>query len=146
MKKILLATIGLSVLLMADFSRSSDGVVADSATGLQWQDDSDAKTVTKKWTEAIAYCESLTLGGHNDWRLPNINELKSIVDASKVNPAIADSFENVDSDNYWSSTTNKGSADYAWFVNFYDGGYVNYDDGNYKDNIFHVRCVRGGSE
>ena len=30
--------------------------------------------------DALAYCESLTLAGHADWRLPSAKELQSIVD------------------------------------------------------------------
>ena len=32
-------------------------------------------THTDEWIGAIDYCESLDLGGKNDWRMPNINEL-----------------------------------------------------------------------
>ena len=31
------------------------------------------------WHDALAYCENLDLGGHDDWRLPNVKELQSIV-------------------------------------------------------------------
>jgi len=70
MKKILLITTGLSLGLMADANRFSRDdttqIVTDTTTGLQWQDDANASSLTKKWTEAIDYCEALTLGGHDD--------------------------------------------------------------------------------
>jgi len=57
------------------------------------------------WQESIDYCEDMSFAGHDDWRLPNFNELYSIGDRSKSNPAIKDAFVNVSSSNYWSSTT-----------------------------------------
>ena len=140
MRAILLLMIGLSTSLLADFSRSS-GVVTDNITGLQWQDDySDNGGDIKyaKWTDAIAYCEDLTLGDHSDWRLPNKKELLSIVDYRRHNPSIDTVFTHTTSDFYWSSTAHASSTDSAWFVSFYNGYTynVNKSRGNY------VRCVR----
>ncbi|MDO8455145.1 MAG: DUF1566 domain-containing protein [Sulfurimonas sp.] len=139
MRKILLVMIGLSVGLMADFVRDvNTSIVSDSTTGLQWQDDAVGSTMA--WQSAIDTCENLTLGGQSDWRLPNINELKTIIDRSRVNPAIASVFTQTSSDVYWSSTTYEGLKDGAWVV-YFDGGYV---DGNGKDDNDYVRCVRAG--
>jgi len=133
MKIILLIMIGISI-LNADFTKSGD-TVTDSVSKLEWQDDSATESAT--WVEAIEKCESLN---HSDWRLPNINELKSIVDRSKENPAIVETFQNNYSSNYWSSTTYEGSSDYAWFVDFFYGSVYGYD----KSGNGYVRCVRGG--
>ena len=143
MRQILLIMIGLSVTLMADFSRDGDGVVTDNTTGLQWQDDySDNGDNIKeaKWTDAIDYCEALSLGGHDDWRLPNFNELYFIADRSKRDPAIDAIFQNVVSDFYWSSSTVVGDEGSAWYV-YFDGGRDGWDD---KSNSFYIRCVRVG--
>jgi hypothetical protein len=93
----------MSTSLWGAFSRDSSGVVADSATGLAWQDDysdngGDIKSAT--WQDALIYCEELTLGGISDWRLPNIRELKSIVDDSISVPAISSVFQNFTSNFY----------------------------------------------
>jgi hypothetical protein len=138
MRQILLITLGLSTALFASFSKSGD-IVTDSNTGLQWQD--DAIGTQMSWTQAIDYCENLTLGTHDDWRLPNLKELTSIVDDSRVNPSIDTSvFEHTASNHYWSSTTYAGNSDGAWYVGFGRGfqGYGN------KSNDYHVRCVRAG--
>ena len=140
MRAILLLMIGLSASLLADFSRSN-GVVADNTTGLQWQDDySDNGDNIKstKWTDAIAYCEDLTLGGHSDWRLPNNKELQSIVDYGKYHPSIDTVFTNTASYDYWSSTTRASYTDSAWSVHFYSGNTVS----DLKSYSSHVRCVR----
>jgi len=137
MKKILLITISISMLLFADFIKNGD-IVTDTVTNLQWQDNADAKNITKSWLGAINYCENLTLAGHSDWRLPNINELKSINDRSKRNPSVVNGFTNISSSYYWSSTTNEDGGFDAWIVNFYFGFVGN----GYKDNNYYVRCVR----
>ena len=137
MKRILLIVIGLSSVLLADFSKTGN-IVTDAVTGLQWQD--DAVDSSMRWGNAITYCESLDLGGHNNWRLPNINELKSIIDRSKENPAIVDGFENINSSNYWSSTTVKNDQKNAWIVLF-SKGYVRRKG---KGGGAYVKCVREG--
>ncbi len=81
----------------------SDGVVVDASTGLEWQRDDDG--VGRTWAAALAYCRDLTLGGHDDWVLPDVKQLYSLVDASRV-PAIDPTFGLTRPDAYaWSSTT-----------------------------------------
>jgi len=116
-------------------------IVGDNVTNLSWQDDIAAKTTKKSWIEAIEYCENLTLGGYNDWRLPNIKELLSIVDVSKSKSTIYAIFQNVSSSYYWSSTTGADDTTDAWRV-FFD--YGNSDSYKNKDNNHYVRCVRDG--
>ncbi len=137
MKQILLIVVGLSAFIFADFTKNGD-IVTDTTTGLLWQDNTDTKTVKKSWIEAVDYCENLTLGGYSDWRLPNINEFKSIVDRSKSNPAIVDGFTNVRSDFYWSSTTTASASYDAWNVHFCYGNVTIHS----KTHSYCVRCVR----
>jgi hypothetical protein len=66
--------------------------------------------------------------GHRDWRLPNVKELQSIVDYSKVNPASSVPGSTA-AEFYWSSSTYAGSPSFAWGVNFNDGN-VNNDNKN----------------
>ena len=120
---------------------NDDGTVTDTATGLMWQQVTAPSTET--WEQALAFCESLTLAGHSDWRLPNWKELQSIVDYDRYNPAIdttyftgtVGTFES----HYWSSTTDALISDSALDVGFYSGftSYGNKSDSNY------VRAVRG---
>ena len=136
MKIILLIMIGLS-LLHAEFLRdTTKEVVQDTTTNLMWQDDATPATMT--WSDAINYCEALTLATFTDWRLPNQNELKSIVDTSVVSPAMSLVFQNRVSSDYWSSTTYAGVTTDAWAV------YFNYGYGtlNGKTDTYYVRCVR----
>lgn len=143
MKKIITAIALLTIItdLYANetrWQRSSD-IVTDSKLQLSWQDDHAAKVTKKSWVEAREYCQNISLGGQNDWRLPNFNELQSIVDHDRHNTAVNSTFENVHhSDNYWSSTNYESDEKLAWVVNFYYG-YTLFDS---KREEYCVRCVR----
>jgi|GEM_PF-434895 len=115
-------------------SGSASNCVADQMTGLTWLRNPSATPMN--WTNAINYCEDLDgadgRGGYNDWRLPNINELLSLIDVRYDYPAIGNSFgdgqwsENnpfngIQSDAYWSSTTYSGSSNKARIANFGEG-------------------------
>lgn len=126
-----------------DFTVNPNGTVTDNATGLIWQQEDD--NTTRNWETAIVYCENLTLATHADWRLPNMKELESITDDSRINPSIDTvAFPNTDAADYWSSTTEGvfgvcvGNC--ALRVSFSSGSI---SARSKNDNIY-VRCVRGG--
>ncbi|MHB8808874.1 MAG: Lcl C-terminal domain-containing protein, partial [Desulfobulbaceae bacterium] len=113
------------------FAPASDTVL-DTWTCLEWQrtpadSDSDGVADAMNWQNALAYAEGLALDGHTDWRLPNYNELSSLMDHSRYGPAIDSTiFPNTEIlspeiTHYWSSTTElQGQT--AWIVNFTAGG------------------------
>ncbi len=54
------------------------GIWYDNSTGLCWEDQiTDEQEL--EWIKAIEHCEQLSLGGHSDWRLPTIAELRSVI-------------------------------------------------------------------
>ena len=118
---------------------SAKGIVIDTRTGLVWQDDAAAASTTATWANAITTCENLVLGGYSDWRLPNINELKSIRDMSRSSPAIDTAFVNTAADYYWSSTSSAAETTSAWSVHFNASHVIT----GPKSASFYVRCVRG---
>lgn len=145
MKQLFLIMTVMSIFSWANpiYTRNSVGIVIDTKTGLQWQDDySDNGGNVKEtgWLDAINYCENLTLGGYNDWRLPNINELYYLADRNKLNPAINSVFKNTLIYGYWSSTSLFSDKDNALVVYFSDGS----DSWDGKIYTYYVRCVRGG--
>ena len=71
------------------------------------------------------------------WRLPTIQELKSIVDYTKCNPATK--LEGIKSEFYWSSSPSVSGSSGAWGVNFYGGFDYYYGTKGYN---YYVRCVR----
>jgi|GEM_PF-699443 len=138
------------VLAANNFIDNNDGTVTDTSTGLMWQKATASNTANYTWEQALTYCENLTLGGYSDWRLPNRNELQTIVDYSRYMPAINTTFfpgtlYNYYPFYYWSSTTDAYYTDYAWGVSFFNGAI--YGDGlNYtiKSGTLFVRAVRDG--
>lgn len=66
------------------------------------------------------------LGGHRDWRIPNVKELQSIVDYGRRNPSIDPTFGPTSNAFYWSLTERVSEPVYAFCVSFGSGG-VSYD-------------------
>ena len=112
-------------------------IVTDTKLGLMWQDNSAAKSYQKEWKAARKYCQNLSFSGYLDWRLPSYDELLSIVDKDRHDPAINPTFKNIGR-TYWSSTTNASKTTNVWFVDFYDGSGGNLN----KLSTFYIRCVR----
>ena len=141
------------------FIDNSDGTITDNQTGLIWLQNANctfpAARVTFSsgkltWADALTWNNSLSNcacglsdGSHpGDWRLPNVNELESLVDVSQVPTLPANnSFASVQSNSYWTSTSAPGSlSNSAWYINLNDGT-VNPDA---KTNVKYVWAVRGG--
>ncbi len=120
-------------------------IVTDSATNLIWQDTIEVKqnTKTRSFQDAITYCDGLEIGTLINWRLPNYNELYSIVDISK-DPAISTNFVNAAANftqyYYWTSTSDvHQNVPYAWKISFKNSqDYSQYVSGGNKN---YVRCV-----
>jgi hypothetical protein len=117
-----------------EFVDNGDGTISDLATGLMWMQQDSGKGLD--WESSLAYAENLEFAGYDDWKLPNIKELQSIVDYSGVYPAINPEFFKVsDKDAYfWTSTSayfakvspEKQKKYWAWYVAF---GYAVGSDG-----------------
>jgi hypothetical protein len=124
-------------------------VVKDTATGLIWQRCAaglgggtcgTGAVAEYDWQAASLYCEGLDWAGYDDWRLPDANELRGLVDYGKHDPASV--FPNMPGTWFWSSSERTGfpfsNQDDAWIVNFKDGD-VSYDLWQFE---YAVRCVR----
>ncbi|KXJ45856.1 DUF1566 domain-containing protein [Marinobacter sp. Hex_13] len=110
-------------------------VVTDTKTGLQWTKATVAEDVTfEKAQEAV---EALGKG----WRLPTVDELFSLVDHSKHEPAIdSDAFPDTKNDCYWTSTPCAWNDTAVWVVYFDDGGVYH----GHRSSYACVRAVRSG--
>lgn len=131
------------------FTDHGDGTVTDELTGLMWT--ADAKTpgpggcypgLTKGWESGFDYIKCLNTRvylGYSDWRIPNIKEIRSLVDYSRTNPALPSGhpFTNVQLTSvYGSSTTATYSPlapDHNWCLDLTDGaiGYAIKTGGTY---------------
>jgi formylglycine-generating enzyme required for sulfatase activity len=112
----------------------------DPKTGLEWQVESPGEMT---WYEAQEYARSLSLNGKNDWRLPTLAELESLLDRTRARPEgrppMREDVPFRDELSYWSSTTFERDTQNAWILMF-DGAYLlSYN----KSNLYRVRCVRG---
>ena len=120
------------------FQDNGNGTISDLASGLTWQQQDDDMMRTQ--LNSFFYCRNLNLAGLDDWRLPNLKELTSIVDFRRREPAIEERFFPDTKESYWSitSVSGSGSAD-GWSVDFVSGRIDDIDDSDPN----HVRCVRG---
>jgi hypothetical protein len=95
-----------------------EGIVLDEARGLMWSRD-DVVPKACKHAAAEKACRELRLGGFDDWRLPTIAELLTLVDYARHEPAIdVEKFPACKSAWYWTSTPAAWSSDFAWVVAF----------------------------
>jgi hypothetical protein len=141
---------------MNDFTDNGNGTITDRATGLMWIQNDLNEPVD--WENALHYADTLSFAGYDDWRLPDVKELQSIVDYSGVFPAIDSLFgctgitnEAGDADYgyYWTSTSayfgpQSPEYYYAWYVAF---GYAVDGEGNDSHGAGAVRFdtkVEGG--
>ncbi len=134
------------------FSDHGDGTVTDGKTGLMWmkcplgQSGSDCATGSANnytWQEALDAADGYSFAGYTDWRLPNIKELRSIVEQRCYYPAINLAvFPATSSGSYfWSASPNADGSSSARYVYFYYG-YAAY--GYNRGNNLQVRLVRSG--
>jgi len=114
-----------------------NGIVRDNVTGLEWQQATAPSTYT--WQQAIDYCNNLSLGSYDDWRLPTIKELATLIDSSQYSPSINSRyFPGTVASEYWSSTSVATTTDIEWVMIFSSGQVVTRD----KTKTFYVRAVR----
>ena len=110
----------------------------DQTTGLTWQ--TTAAPDVLSWEQALDYANGLVLNDCDDWRLPNVKELQSIVDYGHTYPALDPmAFEALDTEPVWTSTSLAGHDEKAWTIDF-KLGTVSYSD---KTDALRVLCVRG---
>lgn len=148
---------------------NGDGTISDLKTGLTWEKLSWDGSIHDRlnqysWQDAyalkIAALNTIAFAGHTDWRLPNVNELQTILHYGTTYPMVAPAFHTGcaagcttltcscgwnsgygGSERYWTSTTFAQAPFYVWTVAAYDGS-VDYTA---RNEVRHVRAVRGGS-
>ena len=139
----------------ADFIDNADGTVTHKKTGLTWMrcalgqtwdgTNCSGTTQTYSWQGALDAADAWnTAGGYagyTDWRVPTVNELRSLVETKCHSPAInAGIFPNTSQDWHWSSSPDAYGSGNAWIVDFYSGS----SGASFQSFGREVRLVRGG--
>ena len=137
----------------APFTVNPNQTATDSVTGLVWDQcplgQSGAacdvgSTATLVWGDALqaaTTANSANYKGFTDWRVPNKNELQSLVKRDQYIPAIdSQVFPNTPASGFWTSTSAAHTPGHAWLVSFTSGDTTPYS----KANAYHARLVRGG--
>jgi hypothetical protein len=114
--------------------------VFDRKTGLTWSADIVGAKDGQNWEKSMAAAKACRLMGHEDWRAPTIEELLSIIDYTKCDPAVDSAHFRLQFGWEWTSTVAAAPSGCAWFVNLYNG----YSSRNGQDYGLHVRAVRAG--
>ena len=143
---------------------TDDYTTRDNLTNLVWKTCSEGQTgadcqgtgvspnygaITVDWNTASGpTCSALNAAGYAgifDWRLPSIDELRTLFNFAGNNPAMdSGNFPATVSDKYWTATTGSDSAAIAWFVDFAHTGVSSANtDTIAKTNLYRVRCVSG---
>jgi hypothetical protein len=117
------------------FTDNGDGTVTDNLTGLIWLKNANCFGY-RTWFQALSDGNGLANGScgltdgstAGNWRLPNRNELNSLINCNRMLPALSDTqgtgwwsegdpFSNVDwSGTYWTSTNYTDNPDNAWKI------------------------------
>lgn len=137
------------------FDDLGNGTIRDKSTGLMWKkcvqglsgaDCMTGTAIKKSWKDALQNASSETFARHIDWRLPNKNELFSIVESRCANPSINENiFPNVGSVYHWTSTPvyEHDTAEKAIRIYFANGDTdTSGTNGAGREEVF--RLVRGG--
>ncbi|EMY77156.1 PF07603 family protein [Leptospira weilii serovar Ranarum str. ICFT] len=120
------------------FQDNGNGTVTDRNTNLLWSKCALGKSNVNCTAGVLSFgnqqsafngCNGLNsavppfpFAGRNDWRLPNVNELLSIVDHSGAgNPAVPAVFSNFASGTFWTSTTDETNLNQGLVINFNGG-------------------------
>ncbi|MEO5368016.1 MAG: Ig-like domain-containing protein, partial [Magnetococcus sp. WYHC-3] len=112
------------------FLSNGDGTITDRLTHLVWLQKADCFGA-QNWTAAVNVANALAQGqcGLADgsvagaWRLPNVVELETLLDAGRAYPALAlgSVASGVQNTGYWSATTRASRSDHGWFVSLASG-------------------------
>jgi hypothetical protein len=128
--------------------------VLDNLTGLVWAKNANLNG-RGLWATQLAFCNALDLGGHTDWRLPNVKEMFSLFNYGHAFPGlvIGHPFLNVQTrhyreaapidgfgDFYWTSTTDASNSAMAIYFQIWDSW--RYSD-NKTTGMYFVWPVRG---
>ncbi|MCP4105054.1 MAG: DUF1566 domain-containing protein [Desulfobacteraceae bacterium] len=115
-----------------NFRDNGDGTVTDSVTGLMWEKSGSDNYMN--YDNARAYIDDLNrrkFAGHNDWRLPTLEELASLLENKRIDDCYIDPV--FDCEVFWCWSADKTASGGAWYVDFSSGyvDWLNFGYGHY---------------
>lgn len=124
------------------FYDKNDGTVIDNMTALIWE--KTPSNIVKKWSDCLVYVTSLNSSssyGYNNWRMANVNELKTLRNFSCSFPVWLNSvgFNNVPSGRFWTSTTCYVSTQEHYYIDE-----LNEIVADMTDSSYYCFAVTGG--
>jgi len=111
----------------ARFVNNGDGTVTDTQTGLMWANKDNGSKIN--WWNAESYCKGYSGGGKSGWRLPTIDELRSLHNSGAYGSVI-----NRTGGYVWSSKYRLGASNFAAFLFDFDLGREYWDYRDYPHN------------
>lgn len=121
------------------FTDNGNGTITDNVTGLVWQKEDDGGG--RNYSDAVSYCQDLSLGSISNWRMPGKQELQGIINYGNSSPAAFTAyFTNTKSEVYWSEAFLTNDTDDIVFT-FNDGSTTSIS----PNSLDYVRCVSGNS-
>ena len=114
MKKIIIFSLLLSIFSNAEDFELKGTMVYDKKTKLSWEAIPHKNKM--QWSKAVEHCKAKKL------RLPNLNELGSLLDYSQSRPSVRTDKIHFNYHRYWTSSVFRDSSDLRWFVDIYAGG------------------------
>ena len=108
-----------------NFEKQADGTILHKDTGLIWQfnyDSSSDKILPLMYNAAVAYCDSLSIHGYNDWRLPSSYEMFTLYDFSQIPPAFMPILDMTQDEFMTSTRTVSDKGTLIWIINYHREG------------------------
>lgn len=141
MKSIYILLLVINLVTANQLTKSGDYVIDDS-NKLMWQDTYDNVKLRHTQDQAVEYCNQLVLSGYSNWRLPTVENYKTIIDKTRIKEElmIHKAFKYTLPEKYWTEdrTWVRNFGLYGYYV-FFKSGSIYYQNRTY--NKF-VRCVR----
>jgi len=124
------------------FIDNGNGTITDQLTGLIWEKTPSSSTYT--WPQALNAASASTTGTHGDWRVPNVNELESLLNAGQSNSTsflATKGFSGLANALYWTSTTDASNTSNAWLIQMGDGSISSLAKAGTLHLVFFVRSM-----
>lgn len=124
------------------FSRDdASDIVTDNVSGLMWEDDT-AVNSRDTWQAGVDRCAASTLGGYDDWRMPEMFELMTLADYGNATSVLNSVFVNRVETTSFSANENPDHSGFVYYMSF-DYGNTTYMDATGSTS---TRCVRGAKQ